>query len=307
MITPRNLLLTLAGVLYTLPAFAELLLTPGVVVLQDIFEPKKVFLTYGGKPVPPVEINRIVFGVRKTGNEVHGRPGVDEHFSDYSYMFDFTTAADGSITITADSDSLQIGSYELQVHTIHGTVKGRVEANLENTNPTRPPFKGHMPRISYSPGQSSFLYGQAIAIRLGSDQVNTYSWFIDGELHSTGRGLTSLRAWPEPGSHEISVVARSPDGDLISKWSDTFDVIEEAPLAASVRKGEKMRFKAPSGYARVAWYFDGKLIADNAPDRSDRDIQSITFKKHGNHTLSCRAEDSANGNFRLISWSITVN
>jgi hypothetical protein len=306
-ITSRDLLLILTGMLCALPAFADLLLTPTVVVLQDISESKKVFLTYGDQPVPPGDIKRIVFGVRKTGDEVHGRPGVDEHFSDYSYMFDFTTAADGSITITADRDLLQIGSYELQVYTVHGTAKGRIEAKLDHTNPTRPPFKSHMPRITYSPGQTSFLYGQAIAIRLGSDQVNTYSWFIDGELHSTGRGLTSLRAWPEPGSHEISVVARNPDGDVISKWSDTFDVIREATLSASVRKGEKMRFKAPSGHTRVAWYFDGKLIADNAPDRSERDVQSITFKKRGSHTLSCRAEDSTDGNFRLVSWSITVN
>jgi len=307
MIISRYVLPILAGVFCALPVFPDLLLTPQDIELQDISESKQLILTHDGKPVPPDEITSIVIGVRKTGDEVHGRPGVDEHFSNYSYMFEFKTGEDGVITVSADRDSLQIGSYEMQVHTIHGTVKGRVEASLAATNPTRPPLKGHMPRISYSPAQTSFLYGQAISIRLGSDASNTYSWYIDGREHSTGRGLTSLRAWPEPGQHEISVVARNPEGQIVSRWSDTFDVTREEPLLSTVRKGDKVRFKAPSGYARVVWRLDGKLLSDNRPDRSERDVQSITFKKRGSHTLSCRAEDSADGNFRLIGWSITVN
>ena len=133
-----------------------------------------------------------------------------------------------------------------------------------------------------------------------------YSWYIDGEVHSSGLGMTSFRAWPEAGTHEISFVARDPEGSVVSKWSDATLVSAEESIKTTVRKGDKVLFSAPGGYDHVSWLVDGKIVADNQPDRLDTDTQEIVFRKRGVHILTCKVQGSENGNFRLITWLVDV-
>ena len=219
--------LLLAGLLFSLPVVADLTLSPVEIDVKSSSEPAKVYVLNDGKPVLPAEITKIVAGVFKTGRAVPEEKRGGTHFSNYSYMFSFKVNADGSITITPVESTLQVGDYDIYVHTIHGTVVGVIDANLRESIPVRPPTRIKPTTFTYDFELPDYLYGQVVSIDLGPDKTRTYTWYIDGELHSSGLGLTSFRATPDPGIHEISFIARNADGDIISTWSGTANVSAE--------------------------------------------------------------------------------
>lgn len=141
---------------------------------------------------------------------------------------------------------------------------------------------------------------------MSPDKKNTYSWYIDGEMHSSGVAETAFRAWPEPGFREISFIAQSPDGVVVSRWSDTIEVIEEPAIMSTVRKGYQVPFSAPRGYSQVTWVLDGKVIADNHLDEKDHDTRVVKFRKKDKHVLTCLVREPESGNFRRITWSVNV-
>jgi hypothetical protein len=221
-------------------------------------------------------------------------------------MFDFEAGDDGLITITPKKGRVEIGTYKLLVHSVYGTVSGLIDANLRDSIPTGKHGKLNLSEFSYDIELPDYVYGQGVSIELNPDSKNTYSWFIDGELHSSGIGKTSFRAWPEAGSHEISYIARDPQGVVVSQWSDTTDIIEEDAISTTVRKGYQVPFSAPPGYTHVSWSLNDKIIAEKHLERSNRDTQFVTFRSKGNHTLTCLTSDSETGDFRRITWSVKV-
>ena len=298
--------LTISGMLFPFTIIADLTLTPAELDLKNYSEPVKVLVMSDGRPVLPVEITKIVAGVFKTGNAVPEQARGGTHFSNYSYMFEFRTDVDGSITITPVKSLLQIGDYDLFVHTIYGTVSGVIDANLRDSIPARPPTKIKSSRFNYDFELPDYLFGQPVSIDLGPDKTRTYTWYIDGEIHSSGLGLTSFQARPEMGTHEISFIAKNADGEVVSTWSGTTRVSEEAPIIKTFRKGDKITFAAPGGYSRVTWIYNGKIISDTPLERSEYDSQEIAFKKKGAHTLVCHLQDSEKGHSRRITWSVNV-
>ncbi len=293
-------------VIFTSSVFAELTLSPASVELKNPTDSAKVSVQHDGKPVLPGEITKVVAGVLKTGEAVPDTARGETHFSNYSYMFNFTANDDGSITLTPIEDTLQIGKYDFYVHTVHGTVTGIIDATLRDSIPPRPPSRNWPAAFTYDFTLPDYLYGQVVSIDLGPDKVRTYDWYVDGELHSSGLGLSSLRVWPEPGEHEISFVGRNAAGDIVSSWSGTARVLAKEVIKKTVRKGKKLMFKAPGGYSRVIWTYDGKVLADTQLDRSRSHSQMISFKRKGTHVVTCRVQGSENGNFQLITWSVKV-
>lgn len=306
MIRSKRQLGSLIAVLFSVPAFAQLSLSPEEIEVNDVLQSKKILITYAGQPVMPDEITKIVSGVTKTGDAVPETAPGNTHFSDYSFMFDFTTGEDGIITLKPNKGLLEIGTYDLIVYTIHGIVTGSINANLRDSIPPTPHRPVRMSEFSYDIDLQDRSYGQVISIDLKPDQKNTYSWFIDGVIHSSGLAETSFRAWPETGVHEISFIAQSPDGQVVSKWSDTIKVSDEDPIATTVRKGYEVPFSAPAGYSQVTWSLDGKVIADNQLDRQVNDTQVVQFRSKGKHVLTCFARGSETGDFRRITWSVNV-
>lgn len=288
------------------PAFAQLSLSPEKVDVNDAEQPRNVLITFDGNPVLPDEILKIVSGVTKTGDALPDGAAGNTHFSNYSYMFSFETSNDGIITITPNDGLVELGKYDLHVHTVHGKITGLINANLRDSVPPLQHQRTNLSEFKYDITLPDFVYGQLISIDLKPDNKNTYTWYVDGEVHSSGVGETSFRGWPEPGTHEISYVALSPEGVLLSRWSDTTNISKEEPISSTVRKGYKVPFSAPGGYSRVTWTLDGKQIADNHPEPSVRDTQYVTFRKKGKHTLTCLARDSESGNFRHLKWSVNV-
>jgi hypothetical protein len=216
----------LAGILFTSSVYAQLVFSPTEIVFNHYGETKTVFLTNDGKPVLPIEINRIISGVFKSGIEVPETAPGSTHVSDYSFMFEIKSNDDGSISFTPIEGLLELGTYDLIIHTIYGTAKGLIDANLRETFPLNPRPPATAPSFTYDIKLPDYSYGQEISIVLGPDEKNTYSWYIDGELQISGLGKTSFRARPDIGEHEISFIAQNPDGVVVSKWSDTVKISE---------------------------------------------------------------------------------
>lgn len=113
MVQLKYCLCVLVGVLLLQSVFAQMSLSPREIDVKDFSHSQKVFVTHDGKPVLPGEITRIVSGVLKTGNAVPEKAKGMTHFSDYSFMFEFSTNEDGSITLTPNKGLLEFGSYDL--------------------------------------------------------------------------------------------------------------------------------------------------------------------------------------------------
>ena len=214
----------LAGSLFSTAAFSKMDLSPDEIILEDVSLSKSVLVTNDGKPISPADITKIVTGVFKFRDDVPSNDKDGKHFSNYSHMFDFEANDDGTITIKARGDLLEVGKYDLYVHTIHGTATGLINATLTETNPTRARKRVKLPEFSYAIVLPDYKHGQTIVISLPPDKVHTYSWYINGELHSTGLGETTFRTKPDEGSYEISYIAENPEGDVVSSWSDTTEV-----------------------------------------------------------------------------------
>ena len=306
MVRPVCYLVALAVVVLSTPLLAQLRLSPSEIDVSDVEQSENVRISYDGRPVLPGEIIKIVSGVTKSGKALPENAAGLSHFSDYSFMFDFALGDDGVITLKPNKGVLQIGSYDLVVKTVYGTVRGVINADLSDSIPPLPPRTANLARFSYDMKLPDYTYGKTISIELDADQKNTYTWYIDGEIHSSGLGESSFRAWPETGVHEISYVARSPAGAIVSSWSDTTEISEEIAIKSTVRKGYKVPFSAPAGYTQVSWMLDGKLISDNQVDRSVQDTQLVKFRNKGTHILTCLARGSVSGDFRRITWSVKV-
>ena len=224
MMTSQNLLITILGILISTSVLAQVTLSPREIDVKNFSQSQKIFVTRDGKALSPGEIIKVVSGVYKTGNEVFDSSSGETHTSDYSYMFDIKINDDGSITLKAKEASLQIGTYVLYVYTTHGLATGLIDANLREPYPAKPRSKLPPPSLSYDIQLPDYPYGQDISLELTADEENTYTWYIDGEIHSTGLGQTSFRARPSIGEHEISFIAVNADGKVVSTWSDTVKV-----------------------------------------------------------------------------------
>ena len=209
------------GTLFSSVVFAQIAMTPETIELRDVSQSVTVFITNDGKPVLPAEITRIVSGVFKYGDAAPHTAKDRRHFSNYSYMFEFKTNADGSITIKANQDQVQEGTYDLYVYSIYGTVTGSIKASLLESLPAKRRERKKRAEFTYGIVLPDYVHGQQIVVQLSPDKVNTYYWYVDGKLHSSGLGETSFRVIPEVGTHEISFVAKNPSGDVVSSWSDT--------------------------------------------------------------------------------------
>ena len=300
------LLCALVVVVLSTPLLAQLSLSPHEIDVNDVGQSETVRITYDGKPVLPGEIIKIASGVTKTGNAVPEKTAGISHFSDYSYMFDFEVGDDGVVTLRPNKGLIEIGSYDLVVKTVYGTIKGVIKADLRDSIAPLPPRTENLSKFSYDLKLADYTYGQAVSIELIPDQKNTYTWYIDGKMHASGPGVTSFRAWPEPGVHEISYIARSPAGGVVSSWSDTTEIAEEIAIKTTARKGYKIPFSAPGGYTQVTWMLDGQLVSDNHLDRSANDTQLLTFRSKGTYLVTCLARGSESGDFRHITWSVKV-
>ncbi len=301
-----NIVILLAGAL-AFPAMAEVTLSPETIDLGDLKQTAEVRVLRDGQPVPAGDIGKMVTGVFKTGEAVPERKAGGTHFSNYSHMFNFAVKADGLVTITPVENALQIGKYDFYVYTAHGTAKGVIDAHLRVSIPPRPPRDSGRAMFQVKLNLSEYVYGQAISIDLGSRKLRDYTWYIDGEVHASGQGLSSFRAWPEPGEHEISFVAKNAACDVVSEGSGIAVVKEEAAIMKSVSKGDKLTFVCPHGYTDVAWRLNGKVVAENAVPRDQKDQHTIKFKKKGAQTVSCRASGGENENFRQVTWQVSVH
>lgn len=231
-----KLLAALAGAVLSSLGFASMSITPDRIEVSDITQPSTVMVKHDGIAVLPAEISKIVSGVYKTGEAAPATATDRTHFSNYSFMFEFNINEDGSITIKPNKDSLEFGSYRLYVYTIYGTATALIDANPKKPKPPVQPGEPGNYSFSYAIELPDYAPGQVVSIDLREDGENIYTWYIDGKVHSSGQGLTSFRAVPEVGEHEISFIARDAAGAVVSAWSDITRISNENVMVTTIRK-----------------------------------------------------------------------
>lgn len=224
MSVPIFFAVAVSALLLSSSAIADLVLTPDTIVFRSDSASKTMVLTRDGVPVPPDEILKITSGVLKHGDAAPEGAKDGRHFSNYSFMFDFKAGENGVITVTPKPETMSIGTYTLYVQTTHGTATGVIDATLRDQHPIAPHLKARKPAFSYGIVLPDYPHGTEISVSLTPDNKNTYFWYINGEEHSSGLGLTSFRARLEPGTYEISFIAKNADGDVVSEWSDITEV-----------------------------------------------------------------------------------
>jgi hypothetical protein len=165
--------------------------------------------------------------VQKQGEAAPADAVDGRHFSDYSFMFDFEPGENGEITITPNPESMAIGTYTLYVHTTHGTATGVIDATLRDQHPIAPHLREKKPKFSYGIVLPDYPYGTEVSVNLAPDSKHTYFWYVNGEEHSSGLGMTTFRAKLEPGTYEVSFVAKNEDGEVVSEWSDITEVFRQ--------------------------------------------------------------------------------
>jgi hypothetical protein len=125
----------LIAILLSTPVYAQLSLAPQEIDVNDVTQSRKVLITFNGKSVLTEDISGIVSGVSKIGDAVPESASSETHFSDYSYMFVFVAEDDGIIAINSKKGLVEIGTYDLLIRTVHGTVTGLINANLRDSIP----------------------------------------------------------------------------------------------------------------------------------------------------------------------------
>ena len=231
-----KLVVALAGAILSSVGFANMSITPDRIEVSDVARSSTVIIKHDGIAVLPAEIKKIVSGVYKTGEAAPATAADRTHFSNYSYMFEFNINEDGSITIKPKEGALEFGSYRLYVHTVYGTATALIDANPETSTPPVVPDQSENYSFSYAIELPDYAPGQLVSLDLRADSENTYTWYIDGKVHSSGLGLTSFRAVPEAGEHEISFIARDADGAVVSAWSDITRISNENVTVTTIRK-----------------------------------------------------------------------
>jgi hypothetical protein len=210
--------------LYAAAGFAALELSPAGIEFRAVSQSNSVVVLHDGKALSPADIRKVATGIFKSGEGLPAWSRGGTHFSDYSYMFAIIINTDGSITLTPKEGQLEAGTYDLLVETTYGTATGSIDANLRDSIAVAPVRRVEYRILSYEFKLPDYSQGQTVAIDLKPDQSNTYYWYVDGELHSSGLGLTSFRLTPTPGDHEISFQAYNSVGIAVSSGSGTVHV-----------------------------------------------------------------------------------
>ena len=210
--------------LFSASVHAQVTISPAEVELKNISQPVKIYVSHKGKPVLPSEITKIVSGVYKFRGDVPETSEDGKHFSNYSYMFNFVAGEDGSVIITANEDLVQQGLYDLYVYSIYGKATGAIRASLQEPDSETDTRRPNKVQFTYELALPDYKLGQEIVIKLNPDKINTYFWYVNGELHTYGLGETNFRMRPKTGIYEISLIAKDHEGDVVSTWSDTTQV-----------------------------------------------------------------------------------
>ena len=241
---------------------------------------------------------------------------------DYKHMLS-VEKKDGSLTI-APSKSLEVGSYDLNIETVHGSVIVQVFAPLSDlpdivektaaltgqsekkiaekmgltTTAGRETIQIDLPPVYYE--------GQTLSLTMKLKPGRTCAWFMNGDLLAEGSEQNTLRyTFKDPGEYVlIYIESENENGKLtpIGRAKSHTRVVPVPSVLSEVAVNTEIEFTPPAGYKKHAWRLDGQEVSTEPSLKQ-------TFKAPGVHTVECLASAPNEGpsqGFLRVRYNTTV-
>jgi hypothetical protein len=242
---------------------------------------------------------------------------------DYKHMI-IVEKLDGALKI-APSQTLEVGSYDLNIETAHGAVivqvfaplsdlpdivektaaltglsKKKIEERLGLTTPTgREEAQIDLPAVYYE--------GQTLELSMPVSPGRTCAWFMNGDLVAEGpEQNTLIYTFKEPGEYVLDYLETVQENGKIATVARARALTRVVPLpgvATEVAVNTEIEFAPPPGYQKHVWRIDGQEV-------STEPALKHTFREPGAHSVECLASSPDKGpaqGFLRVRYNTTVN
>lgn len=284
------------------PAAMAVVAEPASLLINTHNSVSFIQLTEGGQPLAKSDITTSKFMVND---------------SNYGRMIS-VTAQDGGVRV-APTDAMEVGSYTLIIETKKGIVYVPVNVPLdgetslldERTEALGGAREEAMKEIGLTTDlprgdvhfklPARYRVGQVLQLSAPSAPGVLYRWSVNGTVVAEASPQMSY-VFPAEGDYTV----RLEQGGGNSAWRTTCEattlVEENPPTPFTAKKGQRVTFSAPEGYATYSWQLDGKAMGTN------RSI-ALAFPNPGKYLLTCRCEQGttgAPGTFFNVRYEVSV-
>ena len=282
---------------------AELRADPDVLVFHRTDQQATTRITRNGEPLPAGQMGEI-----KLWASGH----------DYQHMFRYRRE-DGALTLIP-SETCEVGSYDLVMHTPAGNVNVKVYTPLDE-------MPGTLENLAASAGitvdqlrermglvtpvgtvevrftlPEVYYEGQALELELDAIEDAIHTWKINDEVVGQGPDARSLYyVFERPGLVVVEYTATRGDR-VVAEARDSTMVAKLPPVEWRVPKNVEFTLHATPGYGKYTWSIDGRQAGTGR-------AFTHTFTQAGNFTIECLAEEpqaGPRGTFLRVTYAVTV-
>lgn len=251
------------------PAWAQLVADPPKLNFTAPTQSFTVHLSNGGAPLAANDIKGWKF---MAGD------------SNYAHMMTLTAVA-GGFTLTP-TDTVEVGSYDLQVETTHGPIAVAVATPLSDvpdvvqeagwtTDAQRRAVEVKMGVASQGArAEASFelppnyYVGQTLTLQAPPSDGHSYTWTVNGVVVAEGMDQSTLHyTFPKPGEYVVNFVetATKDSGTYTVSRAESQTLVLAVPTTpVQAKVGTVVRFSSLPGYGTYAWSVDGKPMSTDA-------------------------------------------
>lgn len=267
-----------------------------------------ITLTTNGLPVPATDIRTWQFLV--SGH-------------DYKHML-IVEKMDGAIKI-APSQTLEVGSYDLNIETAQGAVIVQVFAPLSDlpdivektaalTGLSEKKIKEKL-GLTTAAGREEvtidlppvYYEGQTLNLTMPVEPGRTSAWFMNGDIVTEGPGQNSLSyTFKESGDYVLTYIeTENVDGKtIVAVRAKAYTRVVPVPgVPHEHAVNTEITFAPPPGYQQHVWSIDGLEV-------SKQPVLKQTFQEPGVYSVECLAFSPNEGpeqGFLRIRYNTIVN
>lgn len=244
---------------------------------------------------------------------------------DYKHMVD-VEKMNGAIKLSP-SNTVELGSYDLNIDTAQGSVVVRVLTPLSDVPDV-------VERMAALTGQSEqkiaeklgltsatgrseiqidlppvYYEGQTLEMTMPSKPVDGHTcvWFINGDAVAEGPDQNAFTyTFLEPGDYVLTYIETANENGkpVVAARAKSYTRVVPLPVVMSeVAVNTTVTYVPPTGYQNHAWSLDGKLVSEEAELEQK-------FLAPGTHIIECLASAPNTGpakGFLRIRYKTTVN
>jgi len=282
---------------------AQLRADPEVLVFRRTDQQVTTKITHDGQPLPAGQMGEI-----KLWASGH----------DYQHMFRYRRE-DGALTLIP-SETCEVGSYDLVMHTPAGNLNLKVYTPLDE-------MPGTLENLAASAGitvdqlrermglvtrigtvevrfklPEVYYEGQVLELELDPIENAVHTWKINDEVVGQGPDARSLYyVFEKPGLVVVEYTATRGDR-VVAEARDSTMVAKLPSIEWRVPKNVEFTLHATPGYGKYTWTINGRPAGTGS-------TLTHTFKEAGAVTIECLAEEPAagpRGTFLRVTYAVTV-